>query len=93
MPIDLAREPIVAEHVDTQCDHCGKVDNHPKSHWNSGETFHFDCLPHGKKSEFIESHPLAKALVDAAESGRRGEDLRSFSNQLHSDYAAQNAEA
>jgi hypothetical protein len=82
----------VAEHVDNQCDHCGSVDNHPKSHWNSGESFHFDCLPHDKKATFIASHPLAKALVDAATSGTHGEELRSFSVQLHADHVA-NSEA
>jgi hypothetical protein len=70
-------------HVATQCTHCGQVDDHPKSHWNDGGSYHFDCLPFEKKSEFIASHPLAASLVEAATNGTHGEELRAFSAKLH----------
>lgn len=73
----------MAEHVASQCNFCGQVDDHPKSHWNSGETFHFDCLPYDKRKTFIESNPNASSLVDAALSGTHGNELRAFSAKLH----------
>lgn len=72
-------------HAATQCDYCGAVDNHPKSHWNTGESYHFDCLPYDKREAFVASHPLAGKLVEAAQSGVHGEQLRTFSAQLHAD--------
>jgi hypothetical protein len=75
----------MAEHVKTLCDHCGQEDDHPKSHWNTGKTYHFDCLPYDLRNEFVESHPLAQALVDAAHDGTHGDELRAFSVKLHED--------
>jgi len=74
----------MADHVPSQCSQCGSFDDHPKSHWNSGKSFHFDCLPFDLRAEFVASHPNAKALVDAALSGKHGEELRAFSAELHS---------
>lgn len=72
-------------HVASQCDFCGALDDHPKSHWNSGESYHFDCLPYDRRNQFIASHPLAEALVKAATDGKHGEELRQFSAQLHAE--------
>ncbi len=67
---------MAVQHTATQCDQCGKVDTDPKAHWNTGGTYHHDCLPFNLRAELIESHPHGEAIISAAESGRRGEELR-----------------
>jgi hypothetical protein len=76
----------MAKHVPTLCDQCGQIDDHPKSHWNDGNSYHFDCLPYDKREEFIQSHPLAESLVNAATEGKHGDELRQFSVNLHENY-------
>jgi hypothetical protein len=72
----------MAKHEETQCDQCGKFDDHPKSHWNNGKTYHFDCLPYDLRRELLDSHPDASTLVEAANSGTHGEELRKISHTL-----------
>jgi hypothetical protein len=67
----------MSNHALTQCIQCGQTDDHPKSHWSSGETYHHDCLPFAKKTELIESHPHGESIIAAAEAGTHGDDLRS----------------
>jgi hypothetical protein len=72
----------MANHAATLCHHCGKEDTDPKSHWNTGETFHFDCLPYDKRQELVESHPHAQSILDAVHSGVKGEKLRAHITSL-----------
>lgn len=70
-----------------QCDQCGQVDDHPKLHHSTGKTWHHDCLPHAVKLEVLggvhSQHPLLTAkIIDAAEQGTHGEELRAFAASL-----------
>jgi hypothetical protein len=67
----------------TQCSQCGQVDDHPKAHWDTGETYHHDCLPFDKKKQLIETAPQSESIIAAAESGIRGDALLSHIEQLH----------
>jgi len=73
----------MAQHVDQRCDHCGQVDNHPKSHWNDGTSYHFDCLPYDKREEFLDSNPLAPVYLDGVTSGKKGDELRAHVKAEH----------
>lgn len=71
----------------TTCDQCGKTDDHPK--WNNMflgprgvETVskHHDCLSVAEKRLLTESgqekgSPKASAIIEACESGVKGDDL------------------
>ncbi len=70
----------------SRCDQCGQVDNHPKSHWSTGETFHHDCLSYDKKALLLDPEtggPHGAAVVEAAESGIHGDELRAHIFSLH----------
>lgn len=76
----------MSEHASSRCDQCGKVDADPKSHWNSGETYHHDCLPYDKKAILRDADSGGEhgaAIIDAAENGLRGEELRAHIVSLH----------
>lgn len=76
----------MSQHVLSRCDQCGQLDDHPKSHWSTGETYHHDCLPYDKRAILVDPETggeHGKAVVEAAESGKRGEDLRQHIFSLH----------
>jgi hypothetical protein len=72
----------MAHHV-TRCDQCGQSDDHPKVHSFEGGTWHHDCLSADRKADLIASAPHAAAIIAAAESGTRGDDLRAHILDLH----------
>lgn len=67
----------------TLCTQCGQVDDHPKAHWDTGETYHHDCLPFRHKQQLIEASDHAKSIIEAAESGIRGSALLAHIQSLH----------
>jgi hypothetical protein len=69
---------------ESQCDGCKQWDTHPKAHFNTGGSFHHDCLPAQLRELLIETNPLTKPIIEAAEGGLRGEDLLAFIQELHS---------
>lgn len=75
----------MAENEETRCDHCGGVDAHPKSHWNTGETFHLDCLPYNLKAQLVDSAPHMEHVINAAVDGTRGDDLHALIKDVHAD--------
>lgn len=68
---------------ENQCDGCKQWDTHPKAHFNTGGSFHHDCLPAEHRKVLIETNPMAEPIIQAAESGVRGEDLLAFIQELH----------
>lgn len=73
--------------VNSTCDHCGQHDDHPKVHHSGGQTWHHDCLPAAVKAEILggnhSQHPLLTAkIIDAADKGKRGSELREFAAKL-----------
>ena len=73
--------------VNSTCDHCGQHDDHPKIHLFTGETWHHDCMPHAVKLDVLagvhSQHPLLTAkVIDEAEKGRHGAELREFAAKL-----------
>ena len=66
------------------CDQCGVEDDHPKVHSSEGATHHHDCLPAAAKFAMIASSPQAAAIIEAAESGTHGDELRKLIVDLHS---------
>lgn len=68
----------------SECDGCKQWDTHPKAHFNTGGSFHHDCLPATLRQLLIETNPLAKPIIEAAEQGVHGEDLLAFIQELHS---------
>ncbi|MGV8972191.1 MAG: hypothetical protein ACOH10_07700 [Rhodoglobus sp.] len=64
--------------VTSTCDQCGKSDDHPKVHSFSGETHHHDCLSVAKKAEMAAGSPQVAAIIEQAEAGVHGDDLRTF---------------
>jgi hypothetical protein len=73
----------MAQNADVRCDYCGKVDNHPKSHWQSGESYHHDCLPYDKRALVIETSEHGQAIIEAAENGVHGAELLAHIRELH----------
>ena len=69
--------------ADSLCEGCRKFDSDPKAHWNTGGSFHHDCLPAQLRQELIDNHPLGLQIIEAAEGGKRGKDLLAFIQQLH----------
>lgn len=67
----------------SRCDQCGQTDDHPKVHSFGGGTHHHDCLSADAKAELIASAPHAQAIIEAAESGVRGDDLRTHILAIH----------
>ena len=67
----------------SRCDQCGQSDDHPKVHVYNGGTFHHDCLSADLRADVIASAPHAEAIIQAAESGVRGDDLRAHIFALH----------
>jgi hypothetical protein len=63
----------------TACEFCGQTDDHPKVHIGT-VTKHHDCLSYAEKQALTESGqekgtPKASAIIEAAESGTRGDAL------------------
>lgn len=76
----------MADLAASQCEQCGKIDTDPKSHWSTGETYHHDCLPWAKRALLVDPETGGEhgaSIVEAAESGKRGEDLRAHIAALH----------
>lgn len=67
----------------SRCDQCGQTDDHPKVHYLDGGTHHHDCLSFDQKAELAASSDKAAAIIEAAESGVRGDDLRAHILALH----------
>lgn len=67
----------------SRCDQCGQTDDHPKVHSFGGGTHHHDCLSADQKAELAGSSDKAAAIIEAAESGVRGDDLRAHIVVLH----------
>lgn len=68
---------------ESQCDGCKQGDTHPKAHFNTGGSFHHDCLPAEHRQLLIDTNPLALPIIEAAESGVNGEELLAFIQELH----------
>lgn len=73
------------------CDACGQTDTDPMIHiayaqWAKDErttitepSFHFDCLPVEFRDQLVgPEHAVTVAAIDAAESGTKGDALRTF---------------
>lgn len=60
------------------CDQCGQSDDHPKVISFGGGTHHHDCLPAVQKAEMIAASPQVAAIIEQAEAGVHGDDLRTF---------------
>jgi len=67
----------------SRCDFCGQSDDHPKVHGFNGSTHHHDCLSADQKAELAGSSDKAAAIIAAAESGIRGDELRAHILDLH----------
>lgn len=87
--------------VQTTCDGCLQVDDHPKIHiWTNGAnwqkdertsvadpSFHFDCLP----EQYVlllgddPSHAVTRGAIAKANDGVHGDKLRSFIQSQKSD--------
>ena len=67
----------------SRCDFCGQSDDHPKVHSFGGGTHHHDCLSVDQKAELAASSSQAAGIIEAAESGVRGDDLRAHIIALH----------
>jgi len=67
----------------SRCDQCGQSDDHPKVHGFGGSTHHHDCLSFDQKAELIASSDKVGAIIEAAESGTHGDDLRAHILDLH----------
>lgn len=65
------------------CDQCGQTDDHPKVQYYDGGTFHHDCLSVAAKAALAESSDQVAAIIDKAESGVHGDDLRDFIIEAH----------
>jgi len=70
----------------SRCDFCGQTDDHPKVHYSDGGTRHHDCLSVDQKTELAASSDKAAAIIAAAESGIRGDELRAHILDLHGDH-------
>lgn len=71
----------------SECDNCGKVDDHPKLHYGapSGvETYHHDCIPARVARELNMEDPMLSEIVDLAKAGVHGDELRTEISGLHS---------
>lgn len=66
----------------TGCDQCGQHDDHPKVHTFDGRTYHHDCMPFDLKAD-VTQDPIAAQIVQAAESGVHGAELRAHILSLH----------
>ena len=71
-------------HVESRCDQCGQVDNHPKVlSFPSGNVYHHDCLNADLKQEVIDSNEHGQKVIEAASSGKHGDELRELINSLN----------
>lgn len=62
------------------CVQCGATDDHPK--YIGDEIWHHDCLPAALRASFADT-PHGSAIIDAANSGTRGDALRVAISDLH----------
>ncbi len=66
------------DRISTRCIQCGALDDHPKVHVASFDdadvTYHHDCLPYALREQVC-LDPVARQVVEAAESGIRGAAL------------------
>jgi hypothetical protein len=67
--------------VESQCEQCGQVDDHPKAHITfvdgTVKSVHHDCLSHSERAMVIGSQGdhAAEKIIKACEGGKRGPDL------------------
>jgi hypothetical protein len=73
------------ERVQTACEQCGQVDDHPKVHIGAGRTVHHDCLSVAERAMVIGSSDTAAAVVEACEGGLRGDQLLEHIESLHNE--------
>lgn len=73
----------MSDRAAVQCDQCGQTDDHPKVHVDNGQTYHHDCLPFRLRQVVIETSEHGKDIIEAAESGIRGDQLVSHIQSLH----------
>jgi hypothetical protein len=74
----------VAEHPIRTCTQCGQTDDHPRVVLaNRDDEYHHDCLPFALRAELSASGGHFASIVEAAESGTHGDDLRAHIQQLH----------
>jgi hypothetical protein len=66
----------------SRCDQCGQVDDHPKVHTDV-HTYHHDCLSVDLRDQIIGSSEHGRAIIEAAESGVHGHELREHILGLH----------
>jgi hypothetical protein len=72
----------------SRCDHCGQTDDHPKvvvADGLAGARFHHDCLGSDLRASLIESSDKAQSIIEAAEAGTHGDDLRRHIAAIHQD--------
>ena len=69
--------------VQSQCEQCGQVDDHPKVHFADGATKHHDCLSFSEKELVVDSSETAAKIIEACEGGKRGPKLLAHIESLH----------
>lgn len=69
--------------VQSRCDQCGQVDDHPKVHAEPQGTFHHDCLSVDLRAQIVSTSDTAAAVVEACEGGLRGDKLLAHIDSLH----------
>lgn len=72
-------------HAHDRCLQCGQTDDHPKLHLADGgevRSWHHDCLPADVREAHAE-FPRVSRVIEAAESGIHGDDLRAHVAALH----------
>lgn len=73
----------MAARAKSECEQCGGYDDHPKVHIGT-VTKHHDCLSVSEKAMVTEPSPLAADIVAACEGGKRGPELLTYIESLHS---------
>lgn len=66
----------------SRCDQCGQVDDHPKVHVSDGGTFHHDCVSADLRAQLVQDD-RARQIVELAESGIHGDELRARIIAIH----------
>lgn len=71
----MADTPVAA-----RCEQCGQTDDHHKVHFLFGRTVHVDCMSAGERDMYGQPDasygPDPHAILEAAQSGTHGADLR-----------------
>lgn len=76
----------MSEHPVRPCAHCGKYDDHPRVVFWDDEgdksSRHHDCLDADQRAGLMK-HPIAAKVIEAAEGGVHGDELRAHIERLH----------